>query len=265
MIWAVTMRGRIGKLILDLELGGGAEPVALIGPNGAGKTTLLRWIAGGPCEASGEIRVGGDLLFSSRAMLALPPDQRRVGYVPQGYGLFPHLCGMDNVAFGLDSRGRTRRERRASALELLERLGAGGLARRRPPTMSGGERQKVALARALAVEPRLLLLDEPMAALDPSSRRRTREFLRKELSDLGAPAIIVTHDPRDVAAMAEKVFVMENGSIIQSGTASDLARSPRTDFVAEFFTSFDALGARFARQSDVRPRRTASPSVRSVS
>ncbi|MCZ7687378.1 MAG: ABC transporter ATP-binding protein [Sandaracinaceae bacterium] len=235
MSWRVAMRARLGALELDVELEGGSEPVALVGPNGAGKTTLLRWIAGAELAASGVIEIGGETLFDSRRGVDLAPEARRVGYVPQGFGLFPHLSAIDNVAFGLAERGRPAAERRRAATEMLEGLGCAELAERAVSTLSGGEQQKVALARALVVEPRMLLFDEPMAALDAASRRRMRAFLRERLAERGAPAIVVTHDPRDVAALAAEVFVLEGGRIVQRGTPHELASAPGSELVAELF------------------------------
>ncbi len=235
MIWSVRLNGRIGDLGLDIELEGGLGPLALIGPNGAGKTTLLRWIAGARFRADGEVRVGDALLYSAEHGVDLCPEERRVAYLPQGYGLFPHLSGLKNVAFGLGRAKMPGNERRAVAMKLLGELDALQIAERLPSTMSGGERQKVALARALVMKPRLMLLDEPMAALDTSSRRRTRAFLGSQISKLGTPAIVVTHDPRDVWSIASEVAVIEKGRVAQRGSPTELAKEPATDFVAEFF------------------------------
>lgn len=236
MSWTLELRARVGALALDVAVEGDGAPVALIGPNGAGKTSLLRWVAGHGLEAaSGRVVVDGVSLVDTARRLALPPERRRVGYVPQGYGLFEHLRAVDNVAFGLASRGVARAARRRRARALLDRLGCAHLADRRPEALSGGERQKVALARALLVEPRLLLLDEPMAALDVAARRRTRELLARQLADEPVPALVVTHDARDVRALAGTVYVMERGRILQRGTPAELAARPASEFVAEFF------------------------------
>ncbi len=244
MSWRVGLHARVGDLEIDVEIEGGDAPVALIGPNGAGKTTLLRWIAGHELSASsGEIRVGGAELVDVRRGVSLPPERRGVGYVPQGYGLFEHLSVVDNVAFGLASAGMGRTERHGRAVELLDRLGCRHLEGRRPATLSGGERQKVALARALATEPRLLLLDEPMAALDASARRQMRAFLARQLAGRDAAAIMVTHDVRDVRAIARTVFVMEGGRIVQRGTPEELAARPASAFVAEVFDVTGGEGA----------------------
>jgi ABC-type sulfate/molybdate transport systems ATPase subunit len=228
---------RIGALQLDVDLDGGDAPVALIGPNGSGKTTLLRTIAGAYRPDAGVVQIDGQDLFDSTAGLDLPPEARRVGYVPQGYGLFPHLSVLENVAFGwtAGSRRPTREERRARAIEMLERVDCVHLVDRKPVGLSGGEQQRVALARALAVEPKMLLLDEPLAALDARARRVVREYLAGHLAERNAPALVVSHDARDVRALDGPVCVIESGVIVQRGRADDLAASPASEFVEAFF------------------------------
>lgn len=239
MSWSVTLRMSLGDLELDVDLEGGEEPVALIGPNGAGKTTLLRTIAGAYRPDAGLIRVGDADLFDSGRGLDLPPDERHVGYVPQGYGLFPHLSVAENVAFGLRAARSAAgpQDRRAAATALLERVGCAHLAARSPRTLSGGEQQRVALARALAVEPRMLLLDEPLAALDARARRAVRAYLAEYLGKRRGPALVVSHDQRDVRALGGPVCVIEDGRVVQRGSAEELAAHPATDFVEAFFES----------------------------
>ncbi|MCH9680171.1 MAG: ATP-binding cassette domain-containing protein, partial [Deltaproteobacteria bacterium] len=151
------------------------------------------------------------------------------------YGLFPHLSALDNVAFGLAHGpvASSRTQRRDAAMALLERLGCPALASRMPAGLSGGERQRIALARALVVDPDLLLLDEPLSALDIASRRSMRTFLVEHLTQRAKPAIIVTHDPRDIRALDAETFVLEGGRIVQRGTSGALQQAPATDFVAE--------------------------------
>jgi len=235
--WEVRVRLRLGDLDLDVELEGGAAPVSLIGPNGSGKTTLLRTIAGAYRPEHGSVRLADTVVFDAERGVDVAPEDRHVGYVPQGYGLFPHLSALENVAFGLVGRlpGATRLERRAAAARLLERMGCAHLAERRPPTLSGGEQQRVALARALTVEPRLLLLDEPLAALDARARRSIRSYLVEHLTERQGPALVVSHDVRDVRALGGTVAVIEDGRIVQRGTAAELATAPATEFVAAFF------------------------------
>ena len=227
----------LGALQLDVSMEGGDEPVTLIGPNGSGKTTLLRTIAGAHRPDGGVIRIDNADVFDSAAGIDLPPEDRRVGYVPQGYGLFPHLSVLDNVAFGWRARSprATMQERRAGALLLLSRVDCAHLTDRRPLGLSGGEQQRVALARALAVEPRMLLLDEPLAALDAQARRAVRNYLAEHLAERSGPALVVSHDLRDVRALGGPVCVIESGRIVQRGFPDELAARPATDFVEAFF------------------------------
>ena len=207
---------------VEVALAADAETLALVGPSGSGKTTVLRAMAGLVRPTRGRISSNGTLWFDSRGKVDLRPEQRAVGYVPQEYALFPHLSVEKNVAFaGGKPRG------------LLERLGIAGLAKAKPAELSGGERQRVALARALARRPEVLLLDEPMAALDPHTRGRVRTELRALLRELGLPAILVTHDFVDAAAVADRIAVLVQGRIVQRGTAEDLIAAPSSSFVAE--------------------------------
>lgn len=237
MSWHVSIRMRLGALDLDVDVGGADEPVALVGPNGSGKTTLLRTIAGAHRPDSGTIRLGERTVFDAAAGMDLPPEQRHVGYVPQGYGLFPHLSALDNVAFGWISRtpARTRAERRDAARKMLEQMSCAQLAERMPPALSGGEQQRVALARALTVDPRILLLDEPLSALDATARRSVRAYLIDHLTGRAGPAIVVSHDARDVRALGAQVHVIEEGRIVQSGSVEELVARPATEFVGAFF------------------------------
>lgn len=235
MTWRVAIRMRLGSLDLDVEAGGGGTPVALIGPNGSGKTTLLRTIAGAHRPSTGFIEVAGRRVFDSGAGLDLPPEQRNVGYVPQGYGLFPHLSALDNVGFTWIARGLPRGERRRAALDLMERMGCAHLAERTPSKLSGGEQQRVALARALTADPSMLLLDEPLTALDAPARRSVRGYLAEHLAARRGPALIVSHEARDVLALGADVLALEGGRVVQSGPAAALAANPATEFVEAFF------------------------------
>lgn len=240
--WAARVRASIGALDLDVELEGGRRPVALVGPNGGGKTTLLRILAGAHRPRAGRVECQGRVLFDSEAGTDLPMEQRRVGYVPQGYGLFPHLTVLDNVAFGLSLGGATvsAQERRASATAMLRALGSEGLSGRSVGSLSGGEQQRVALARALVLKPALLLLDEPMAALDVANRRSVRRFVAERLAAWGRPCIVVTHDVRDVAALEAEVHVLQAGRIVQRGGLGQLRQAPGSEFVAEFVGASEA-------------------------
>ena len=237
--WQVRISARLGSFQLDVDLRGGAAPVALIGPNGAGKTTLLRLIAGVHRPDAGLISVGGEVLYDSGRSLTRSPEERRVAYVPQGFGLFPHLSVADNVAFALHAaRPRLpRAERRRAAAELLAGMGAAHLLDRLPESLSGGERQRVALTRALLVAPLLLLLDEPLSSLDAQARQTLRAHLADHLARRARPAIVVSHDARDVLAMNADVYAIEDGRIVQHGPAARIAADPATPFLAEFFAS----------------------------
>lgn len=234
----VAIRGTIGALRLSVDLQGDNRPLALVGPNGSGKTTLLRAIAGERVlgAAEGEIELDGRLLFSSARGVDLPAEARRVGYVPQGYGLFPHLRVLDNVAFGLavGALKQARGPRLRVARAMLEALGCGELWNRFPHQLSGGEKQRVALARALVVEPAILLLDEPLSALDAEKRRRVRALLARRLRALGRPSIVVTHDVRDAVALDAQVCVLERGCVVQQGSVEQLRARPQNEYVAEF-------------------------------
>ena len=240
MKWQVHIRARAGGFDLDAMVAGDGAPVVLIGPNGSGKTTLLRVVSGGHPPLAGRICVGEHVLYDSATGVCLTPEERRIGYVPQGYGLFPHLSVLDNVAFSLAAARprQPRGQRRTAAAALLEEIDCGHLAERLPATLSGGEKQRVALARALLSEPDLLLLDEPLAALDAATRRDMRGYLAGHLATRSKPALVVTHDVRDVHALeAPAVYAMEEGAVVQSGSPADLAAHPASDFVREFFRS----------------------------
>jgi ABC-type sulfate/molybdate transport systems ATPase subunit len=228
-VWQIELRGRIGGLAMDVRFEAGDEPTIVVGPNGAGKTTLLRAIAGADLGLRGHVRLHGRTLLDTSEGVSLPPEARRIGYVPQGLGLFPHLTALDNVAFGC-GRGPAARQRAHAVLERMEAL---HLAGRRPHELSGGERQRIALARALAIEPAGLLLDEPLSALDVGQRRRTRAFLAEHLRQAGRPALVVTHDLRDALAIAGEIVVLEAGRVTGRGRIDALAAAPPTDFVAE--------------------------------
>ncbi len=234
--WHASLTARVGTLELDVALEGGAGTLALVGPNGSGKTTLLRLLAGAMPARTAEVVVAGKVLASTREAKSLPMESRGVGYVPQGYGLFPHLSVIDNVAFGLSTGPRrlSRQARRAKARVALAELGCEALAGRRVRGLSGGEQQRVALARALVLEPALLLLDEPLAALDATARRSVRAFLAERLQAYGRPSVLVTHDVRDVVALGATVCVLAAGRVVQRGSVADLRANPANEFVAEF-------------------------------
>jgi len=210
-------------LALDLDVTPG-RTLALLGPNGAGKSTALQALAG-LVEYEGSITVG------DRSLDGVEPEHRKVGYVFQDYLLFPHLTVLENVAFGARAQGRGRVASRASATEWLERLSVGELAARRPPQLSGGQQQRVALARALASAPDVLLLDEPLAALDVEIRDEVREELAAHIKDWAGMTIVVTHSFDDVTALAADVIVVEKGRATQRGSVRDIVREPATAYV----------------------------------
>jgi molybdate transport system ATP-binding protein len=233
MTLTATIRMRLGALDLELALDAAAgETVALLGPNGAGKTTVLRALSGlAPIDA-GRIELDGELLDDGAAVF-VPPERRSVGVVFQDYVLFPHLSALDNVAFGLRSRGAGKAAARRSAGAWLETVGLSGHAAQRPAELSGGQAQRVALARALAVEPRLLVLDEPLAALDQQARVAVRRDLRARMQEFGGVRILVTHDPVDAATLADRLVILEHGHIAQAGTIAEVTARPRSPWVAE--------------------------------
>ena len=220
-----TLQVRRGSFALDLTLA--VDPgrtLALLGPNGAGKSSALGALAG-ILDSRGLIRLG------DRDLGSLPVEQRRVGYVFQDYLLFPHLSVLENVAFGPRAAGLGRTAARTAAVEWLDRLGIPELAGRRPASLSGGQAQRVALARALAASPDLLLLDEPLSALDVERRDEVRAELAAHLREWGGLTIVVSHSFDDVVALADDVIVIEGGVATQRGTVRDLVREPATRYV----------------------------------
>jgi molybdate transport system ATP-binding protein len=228
----VEARTRLGELELDvaLEVRAG-ECLALAGPSGAGKTSVLRVASGLLRPESGRVECDGETWLDTERGIDVPPEARRCGYVFQEYALFPHLTAWQNVAYPL--RGMRRSDRRERAQALLERFGIGGLADARPRTLSGGERQRVAVARVLARRPGVLLLDEPLSALDARTRAGAARELEAVLREIDVPALLVTHDFAEAAQLGDRVGVIDAGSVVQEGTATELAASPRSAFVAD--------------------------------
>lgn len=207
------------------------EIFALIGASGCGKTTTLRLIAGFETVESGSISMGEHILADEK--IHVPPESRGIGFVFQDYALFPDKNVLQNAAFGL-SRKLPKMERHALALDLLERVGIAHLNERMPHHLSGGEQQRVALARSLATQPKLLLLDEPFSSLDTGLRQATREEVRELLKVSGISVVLVTHDQEEALSFAERVAVMNNGKIEQIGTPEDVYQQPKTVYVANF-------------------------------
>ncbi len=223
-----------GTLTLDVALRADTgSVVVLLGPNAAGKTTLLRALAGLVPLERGRVRLDGVVLEDTAAGLRTPPERRPVGVVFQDYLLFPHLTVLENVAFGLRARRAGRHAARASALEMLDRVGLTGCASERPKALSGGQAQRAALARALATEPRLLLLDEPLAAMDAGARTELRRGLSRHLSAFEGTCLVITHDPIEAMTLGDQLVVLEAGSVVQAGSPDELSSHPRSRYVAE--------------------------------
>jgi len=228
------MRLGIGNFELDVDLK--VEPgevVAVLGPNGAGKTSILRGLAGLLPLDVGRVALDGVVLEEPAASVFVPSERRPIGMVFQDYLLFPHLTVVDNIAFGLRSRGTPRAAATATARQWLERVGLAAEAERKPGSLSGGQAQRVALARALASNPALLLLDEPMAALDASTRVELRRDLRRHLESFRGVRLLVTHDPVEAMAMADRLVILEHGRVLQSGTPAEVTQRPRSRYVAD--------------------------------
>jgi molybdate transport system ATP-binding protein len=208
------------------------QVLALLGPNGAGKSTLLRVLGGLTPLTAGYVRLDGRTLDDVAAGVRVAAAERRLGTVFQEGLLFPHLSVLDNVAFGPRHAGRSGRAARAVATEWLARTELTEFADRRPSALSGGQRQRVAVTRALASDPDLMLLDEPMAALDASAAVAVRRFLGRHLASVAAPTVLVTHQALDALALADHVLVIEQGVVVQQGVPADVARRPRSSHVA---------------------------------
>jgi molybdate transport system ATP-binding protein len=224
-----------GPLTVDVELEvGDAETLALLGPNGAGKSTLLDGISGLRPLETGRIALEGEVLVDTARGIDRPPEERSVGRVFQDLLLFPHLDALANVAFPLRARGQRRAVADKTAHDWVERLGVDHRSAVLPGDLSGGEAQRIALARALAARPRALLLDEPLSALDADQRGEVRRTLRSHLrAHHRGPCLLVTHDPLDAAVLADRVVVLEEGRITASGSFSDLVARPRSAWAAE--------------------------------
>lgn len=219
---------------LDLELSiAPDETVALLGPNGAGKSTAVSAIAGLLPIESGRIVLNEAVLDDPDAGTFVPPELRRIGVVFQDYLLFPHLSVQENVAFGLRSRGVSRKEALSRAADLLCRFDLDGAGELKPADLSGGQAQRVALARALVTDPDLFLLDEPLSALDVSTRTEVRRDLAAQLGSFGGPRLLITHDPTEAFLLADRIQIIEDGVVTQDGTADDICLRPRTAYAAD--------------------------------
>ncbi|MFL6189357.1 MAG: ABC transporter ATP-binding protein [Actinomycetes bacterium] len=224
----------LGQLELEVQLAVvTGELVVLLGPNGAGKTTLLRALAGLVSLDRGRVVLDGAVLDDLATGEHVPTEQRPIGFVFQDYLLFPHLSALENVAFGLRARGLSKAEARRRAAGWLDRVGLAAHAGSRPRALSGGQAQRVALARALVSDPRLLLLDEPLAALDAATRTEVRRDLRRHLASFDGTRLLVTHDPLEALALADRLVVLEGGRVTQTGSPAQVSQRPRSRYVAE--------------------------------
>ena len=228
------IQAELDGFALDVDLRAAPGRVlAIIGPNGAGKTTTLRALQGTQGIDAGRIELDGVVLDEPATATFVEPEHRHIAMVHQDLLLFPHLDARDNVAFGLRARGLGRSEARRRAGERLAAIGLGELATARAGSLSGGQAQRVALLRALVTDPRLLLLDEPLAALDPTVRGETRRDLRRTLDGFGGSAVVVTHDPIDALTLADDVVVIERGRVAQAGSLLEVTSRPRSRHVAD--------------------------------
>jgi molybdate transport system ATP-binding protein len=231
---SVDAHVHLGHFDLRVALGADdGETVAVLGPNGAGKSTLLRAVAGLVAIDEGVIRIDGTTVDEPASGTFAVPERRGVGVVFQDYLLFPHLSVLENVAFGLRSRGVARADARRRANEWLDRVGLTDRGSAKPSALSGGQQQRVALARALVTEPRVVLLDEPLAALDVGTRRELRRSLRSLLSAFGGARLLVTHELLDAVALADRVVVLEEGRVAQTGSVREVTGQPRSRYIAD--------------------------------
>jgi molybdate transport system ATP-binding protein len=225
---------RLSRLNLDAAFTVAAgEVLALLGPNGSGKSTTLRALVGLLPLAGGRVVLDGTVLEDPAQHARVPPEKRPISLMFQDYLLFPHLSALENVAFGLRSKGTDKKAAREKASQTMARLGLDGLAEAKPGSMSGGQQQRVAMARALVTDPKLLLLDEPLAALDVSTKTDVRRLLREVLRQSSAANVLVTHDLLDAVALSDRMIVIQDGGIVQTGTPAEVTARPRSDYVAD--------------------------------
>ena len=235
----------IPDLSLTIEPG---TLVTLLGPSGCGKTTTLRMLAGLEHPSAGRILIGG------KDVTMLPANERDVSMVFQSYALFPHMNARDNVAYGLESSGLSRKEAREKADEGLGLVGLAGMGHRLPAELSGGQQQRVAVARALVLEPQVLLLDEPLSNLDARLRRKVRTDIRELQQRLGFTAVYVTHDQDEALAVSDRIIVMKDGEIAQSGAPRDLYEAPASAFIADFMGEANVIACEVVGINDDEAR-----------
>jgi molybdate transport system ATP-binding protein len=238
----ITLRKRLGDFSLEAAWTSRAPIVALVGPSGSGKTLTLQCIAGLIPPSSGRVVAGGRVLFDSARGIDLAPQSRSVGYVFQGYALFPHMTVSQNIAYGVRAQARADEGGRQGRIrETIDRLGLGSLGDRYPSELSGGQQQRVALARALAPDPDLLLLDEPLSALDVPLRREVRGELAQTLRECARPAVVVTHDLAEAYQLADVVVLYENGRTTDATAKADLLWNPSSERVARLIGARNIL------------------------
>ncbi|WP_062235463.1 ABC transporter ATP-binding protein [Aureimonas sp. N4] len=238
---------RFGAVLAIRSLSFDIEPgtlVTLLGPSGCGKTTTLRMLAGLEQPTAGRILIGG------RDVTNLPANERDVSMVFQSYALFPHMSVGENVAYGLRSGGRSKREALERAKDGLALVGLEGFAERLPSELSGGQQQRVAVARALVLEPQVLLLDEPLSNLDARLRRHVRTEIRELQQRLGFTAVYVTHDQEEALAVSDRIVVMKSGEIAQAGSPRELYETPASSFIADFIGEANVVPCEVARAGD---------------
>ena len=225
---------RLSRLNLDTAFTvASGEVLALLGPNGSGKSTTLKALVGLLPLAAGRVVLDGTVLEDPAQRVRVAPEKRPIALMFQDYLLFPHLSALENVAFGLRCRGTDKKTAREKAGQTLSRLGLDAVAEAKPGAMSGGQQQRVAMARALVTDPKLLLLDEPLAALDVSIKTDVRRLLREVLRQSRAANMLVTHDLLDAVALSDRMIVIEDGAIVQTGTPAEVTARPRSQYVAD--------------------------------
>ncbi len=218
--------------------------IALLGASGSGKTTLLRTIAGLEVPEEGRIVISGKTVYDSRQNLLMAPEKRNIGLVFQSYALWPHRTVTENVGFGLKIRGVSSADIARRVKEMLERMGLGALGDRYPYQLSGGQQQRVAICRALVYEPRVILLDEPLSNLDAKLREEARYWIRKLILELELCAVAVTHDQSEALAMADRILLLKDGAIVQSGAPLEIYGSPNSRYAAEFLGNNNLIAGR---------------------
>jgi molybdate transport system ATP-binding protein len=246
-----TRQFAAGPLIAADNLRIGCERAAvtvLFGESGSGKTTVLRCLAGLERPDTGNIRFGDEIWFDREQPICLSPQQREIGYLSQDYALFPHLTVEHNIAYGLRTVSATERSVRVS--DIIKMLGLEGLERRFPRQLSGGQQQRIALARAVVRRPKLLLLDEPLSALDSPTRLRLRGELRRWLAQFGVPSIVVTHDRLEALALGDQLIVLHQGRIAQTGTVQEVFSRPASLAVADILTVETILQGRIVKAAN---------------